>query len=113
MQTRDFCGQCCVRVTNMPHDDAIIFSARGQLHACESRIARATSDLRGTRCHISAHVCRLQDESLRLASGVLREGYAMPTIALVDDDRNILTSVSIALEAEGYRTMTYTDGASA
>jgi two-component system response regulator ChvI len=37
----------------------------------------------------------------------------MPTIALVDDDRNILTSVTIALEAEGYRIMTYTDGASA
>jgi two-component system, OmpR family, response regulator ChvI len=37
----------------------------------------------------------------------------MPTIALVDDDRNILTSVSIALEAEGYRIMTYSDGASA
>ena len=37
----------------------------------------------------------------------------MPTIALVDDDQNILTSVSIALEAEGYRIMTYTDGASA
>ena len=37
----------------------------------------------------------------------------MPTVALVDDDRNILTSVSIALEAEGYRTMTYSDGASA
>ena len=37
----------------------------------------------------------------------------MPTIALVDDDRNILTSVSIALEAEGYRTQSYTDGASA
>ncbi|MGZ8350628.1 MAG: response regulator transcription factor [Allosphingosinicella sp.] len=37
----------------------------------------------------------------------------MPTIALVDDDRNILTSVSIALESEGYRIMTYTDGASA
>jgi two-component system response regulator ChvI len=37
----------------------------------------------------------------------------MPTIALVDDDRNILTSVSIALEAEGYRIMTYTDGSSA
>ena len=36
----------------------------------------------------------------------------MPTIALVDDDRNILTSVSIALEAEGYRIQTYTDGAS-
>src|SRR5262245_6290882 len=37
----------------------------------------------------------------------------MPTIALVDDDRNILTSVSIAIEAEGYRMMNYTDGASA
>jgi two-component system, OmpR family, response regulator ChvI len=37
----------------------------------------------------------------------------MPTIALVDDDRNSLTSVSIALEAEGYRITTYTDGASA
>jgi two-component system response regulator ChvI len=37
----------------------------------------------------------------------------MPTIALVDDDRNILTSVSIALEAEGYRIQTFTDGASA
>jgi two-component system, OmpR family, response regulator ChvI len=38
---------------------------------------------------------------------------AMPTIALVDNDRNILTSVSVALEAEGYRITTYTDGASA
>ena len=37
----------------------------------------------------------------------------MPIIALIDDDRNILTSVSIALEAEGYRIMTYSDGASA
>ena len=37
----------------------------------------------------------------------------MPTIALVDDDRNILTSVSIALEAEGYRVQTYTDGSTA
>src|SRR5271165_2121290 len=37
----------------------------------------------------------------------------MPTIALVDDDRNILTSVSLSLEAEGYRVQTYTDGAGA
>ncbi|HZP19403.1 MAG TPA: response regulator transcription factor [Bauldia sp.] len=37
----------------------------------------------------------------------------MPTIALVDDDRNILASVAIALESEGYRVQTYTDGASA
>jgi len=31
-------------------------------------------------------------------------------IALVDDDRNILTSVTIALEAEGFRVRTYPDG---
>jgi len=37
----------------------------------------------------------------------------MATIALVDDDRNILTSVSLALEAEGYRVQTYTDGVAA
>jgi two-component system response regulator ChvI len=41
------------------------------------------------------------------------ESVQMPTIALVDDDRNILTSVSIALESEGYRIQTYTDGATA
>jgi len=35
------------------------------------------------------------------------------TIALVDDDRNILTSVSIALEAEGWAVNTYSDGAEA
>jgi two-component system response regulator ChvI len=37
----------------------------------------------------------------------------MPSIALVDDDRNILTSVSMVLEAEGYDVETFTDGASA
>lgn len=36
-----------------------------------------------------------------------------PSIALVDDDRNILTSVTIALEAEGFRVRTYPDGAKA
>ena len=35
------------------------------------------------------------------------------TIALVDDDRNILTSISIALEKEGYNIQTYLDGESA
>ena len=35
------------------------------------------------------------------------------TIALVDDDRNILTSVSMTLEAEGYLVRTFTDGESA
>ena len=32
-----------------------------------------------------------------------------PTIALVDDDKNILTSVSIALQAEGFLTRLYSD----
>lgn len=32
------------------------------------------------------------------------------TIALVDDDRNILTSVSMALEAEGFDVRTFSDG---
>ncbi len=35
------------------------------------------------------------------------------TIALVDDDRNILTSVSIAMQSEGYVTRLYPDGESA
>ncbi|MBU2532808.1 MAG: DNA-binding response regulator, partial [Alphaproteobacteria bacterium] len=35
------------------------------------------------------------------------------TIALVDDERNILQSLSLALEAEGYRVRTYSDGADA
>lgn len=36
-----------------------------------------------------------------------------PTIALVDDDRNILTSVTIALEAEGFKVRSYSDGSEA
>ena len=35
------------------------------------------------------------------------------TIALVDDDRNILTTVSIALQSEGFSTRVYSDGAAA
>jgi two-component system response regulator ChvI len=35
------------------------------------------------------------------------------TIALVDDDRNILTSVSIALQAEGFTTRVYSDAPTA
>ena len=35
------------------------------------------------------------------------------TIALIDDDRNILTSISIALEKEGFNIQTYLDGESA
>ena len=37
----------------------------------------------------------------------------MSRIALVDDDRNILTSVSMTLEAEGFEVETYNDGQAA
>ena len=35
------------------------------------------------------------------------------TIALVDDDRNILTSISMALENEGFKVQTYIDAETA
>ena len=38
---------------------------------------------------------------------------ARRTIALVDDDRNILTTLSIALQAEGFATRVYSDGEAA
>jgi two-component system, OmpR family, response regulator ChvI len=37
----------------------------------------------------------------------------MARIALVDDDQNILTSVSLLLESEGFDVVTYTDGSAA
>jgi two-component system response regulator ChvI len=37
----------------------------------------------------------------------------MATIALVDDDKNILASVSMLLEQEGYTVKTFSDGAAA
>ena len=40
-------------------------------------------------------------------------GEPQRSIALVDDDRNILTTLSIALQAEGYATRVYSDGEAA
>lgn len=42
-----------------------------------------------------------------------RADASMTTIALVDDDRNILSSLSMALEQEGFHVKTYSDGVSA
>src|SRR6185437_9052259 len=42
-----------------------------------------------------------------------RDSSMKQTVALVDDDRNILTSVSMTLEQEGFQVRTYTDGESA
>ena len=41
------------------------------------------------------------------------DSVSRPVIALVDDDRNILTTVSIALQAEGFATRLYSDGEAA
>ena len=48
-----------------------------------------------------------------MAEGDPRPRRRERVIALVDDDRNILTTVSIALQAEGFTTRIYTDGESA
>ena len=41
------------------------------------------------------------------------KGKSMAQIILVDDDANILASVRMALEAEGFRVRSFTDGESA
>jgi two-component system, OmpR family, response regulator ChvI len=62
---------------------------------------------------VVAPTVTLRPTFVRLSRSTIQGGAFMQTIALVDDDRNILTSISIAFETEGYRTMTYTDGVSA
>lgn len=44
------------------------------------------------------------------AQGAMTPQDDRTVIALVDDDRNILTTVSIALQAEGFATRVYSDG---
>ncbi len=51
-------------------------------------------------------------EHISETSETIKEKY-MPTIYLVDDDENILTSVSMYLENEGYRVQKFHDGVSA
>jgi len=52
----------------------------------------------------------MQDEQATIEE---RSASDRTTIALVDDDRNILTTVSIALQAEGFATRVYSDGEAA
>lgn len=60
---------------------------------------------------------QLSDSAATQATGDTGAGDApaakAPVIALVDDDRNILTTVSIALQAEGFATRLYSDGEAA
>jgi len=57
----------------------------------------------------------MRTSSERQSSGSLKHDPERERldIALVDDDRNILTSVSMALEAEGFHVRSYIDGAEA
>src|SRR5579875_1875091 len=58
----------------------------------------------------SRHICMAEQPR---KAGEQDQQPMKQTIALVDDDRNILTSVSMTLEQEGYQVRTYTDGESA
>src|SRR5690348_3088172 len=55
--------------------------------------------------------CRRRDIAARPA--ILYLAPMAATIALVDDDRNILTSLSIVLQSEGFVTRLYSDGEAA
>ena len=52
-------------------------------------------------------------EPYQIKSAKSATAGARQCIALVDDDRNILTTVSIALQAEGFTTRVYADGEAA
>src|SRR5579884_787644 len=80
--------------------------------------AGAAAEWRGDALCLSAVTAILGPDRARRSA---KAGPARPsgeaalanTIALVDDDRNILTSVSMALEAEGFAVRCYSDGAEA
>jgi two-component system, OmpR family, response regulator ChvI len=66
----------------------------------------------GERCN-SRQVQDPTDIDAPLSAPDPPSGDAHRTIALVDDDRNILTTLSIALQAEGFATRVYSDGEAA
>ena len=53
------------------------------------------------------------DAPSETAPALTHPSPSQAVIALVDDDRNILTSVSIALQAEGFATRVYSEGEAA
>jgi len=59
----------------------------------------------------ASHEQAMAETNLQPAEGAqAASDMGQKVIALVDDDRNILTTVSIALQAEGYATRLYSDG---
>lgn len=61
----------------------------------------------------AASACGQNEQLIEPACNAAYSDGMSATIALVDDDRNILTSVSIAMQAEGYVTRVYSDGETA
>jgi two-component system response regulator ChvI len=64
----------------------------------------------------AARIVSMSDITIDQAGGTEIPPSPRPSavqIALVDDDRNILTTVSIALQAEGFATRLYSDGETA
>src|SRR3546814_2126041 len=79
----------------------VLFFFFKQKTAYEMRISDWSSDV----CS-SDLLDAMRASALEICSnekGFLKSTAMQDTIALVDDDRNILTSVSIALEAEGFK----------
>ncbi len=90
---------------------ALEWSSPGHNAALLGRANAAWGAL-GRRSHESFGGDRLM---LAIQSNASHASYipVTQTIALVDDDRNILTSVAMALEAEGYKVACYSDSVEA
>jgi hypothetical protein len=89
-------------ITSHENDSVIDAAAAiiSRFHQCSSRNSPSDSY---SRCPAARRIAIITDAFCHDFAGrgrsFLRGDLSMPTIALVDDDRNILTSVSMALEA--------------
>src|SRR5690606_32101964 len=88
----------CVRLPD--REDSEIFRrrlvSRERAAAMAPKMAITHNTRASAKPHIAGELHRMQNN-----------------IALVDDDRHILTSISIALEAEGFKVRSYADGSEA
>jgi two-component system response regulator ChvI len=82
----------------------------GELAADYLAPGRGKPEIRRNPAGIEGELGRVEGDTYLLSG----EHQTVPqTIALVDDDRNILASVTVALEAEGFTVRSFTDGAEA
>ena len=92
------------------HSGIVMPGGGGGKRSKSRKILNVDDKVQPTSCLKAATVRRNVCFSGRLR---IREHFMANTIALVDDDRNILTSVQMALEAEGFTVRSYNDGAEA